>query len=570
MSLLDKASIISIPLGYDEGTYNNVKPMQVLGPANEVTNGTFDFDLDWTLGTKWSISGGKLNSVGTASTDTASQVTSITLGKTYKVQYTVSEYALGGVRIKLGTATGATRTADGIYTEYITAAGSTTIYFEGTSVSNTMAIDNVSVLEATATDFVFERTSVGTRINEAGLIEELAEDLPRINYDDGVGYLMLEPQSTNLCTESNNTDNWTNFTNVTVTKDYDYSPSGDLDANRLVFTGAGYCYKNDAQVSATEYTLSVWAKRNDSGTQSVGFFKDGSFVVDSEFTLTNQWQRFTYTYTSANTSFAGIAGTSKADISFYGFQREALGYATSLINTSGTAVTRVAESCADAGNTFTIDSEQGCLYAEIKALNDDGTYRYITLSDGTSANAINLLFTATSNEVGAWVRKAGVLQAQLSYVVPDMLNDVKIALSYDNNEFLLYVNGEKRAFDYSGDTFAAGTLTGLHFDDGSGLNKFIGKAKSVIVFPEVLSDLELQTLTGGNLSPEDAVDAFETRVAADDGIMEGVICLELAVEAFPDADGGRQLFDVYNERCGDLSGSTEARTCTIDELNALL
>ena len=120
MSLLDKASIISIPLGFNEGTYNNVKPMQVFGPANEVTNGTFDTNTDWTLGTKWSISGGKLNSVASASTASASQSTSITIGKTYRVQYTVSEYALGGVRIKLGTATGITRTADGIYTEYIT------------------------------------------------------------------------------------------------------------------------------------------------------------------------------------------------------------------------------------------------------------------------------------------------------------------------------------------------------------------------------------------------------------------------------------------------------------------
>ena len=570
MSILDKASIISIPLGYDEGTYNNVKPMQVIGPANEVTNGTFDFDLDWTLGTKWSISGGKLNSVGSASTATASQSTSITIGKVYKVEYTISEYALGGVRIKLGTATGQTRTSDGVYTEYITAAGSSTIYFEGTSISNTMAIDNVSVFETTATDFTFARSTIGTRLTPSGLIQTMDSNLPRINYEDRIGALLLEPQSTNLCTESNNTDNWTNFTNVTATKDYGYSPSGEINSNRLVFTGAGYAYKDDAQVASTQYTLSVWAKRNDTGTQSVGFFKDGSFVVDSEFTLTDRWQRFTYTYTSANTSFAGIAGTSKADISFYGFQREALPYATSLIDTSGTAVTRTAESCVDAGNTYTIDSEQGCLYAEMAALYDDSTYRYISLSDGTSANAISLLFTNATNEVGAWVRKGGILQAQLNYVVPDMLSYVKIALSYDNNEFLLYVNGEKRALDYSGNTFAADTLNSLHFDDGSGLNKFIGKAKSVIVFPEVLSDDELKTLTGGNLSTEDAITQFQTRVSDDDGIIEGVICLEVAIDAFPDADTGRQLFDVYDERCEDLSGSTEARSCTISELNALL
>lgn len=495
MSLLDKASIISIPLGFDEGSYNNVKPMQVFGPANEVTNGTFDTNTDWTLGTKWSISNGKLNSVASASTASASQSTSITIGKTYRVQYTVSEYALGGVRIKLGTANGITRTADGIYTEYITAAGSSTIYVEGTSISNTMAIDNLSVLEATATDFVFDRTTIGSRVNEAGLIEEMAIDLPRINYDDGIGYLMLEPQSTNLCTESNNTDNWTNFTNVTVTKDYDYSPSGDLDANRLQFTGAGYCYKNDAQVASTQYTLSVWAKRNDSGLQSVGFFKDGSFVVDSAFGLTNQWQRFTYTYTSANTSFAGIAGASGADISFYGFQREALGYATSLISTSGTAVTRTAESCADAGNTFTIDSTQGVLYAEIKALNDDGTFRYISLSDGTSANVVSLLYSSTSNQIQGWLRLSGTLQAQITHTLSDATANAKIAFRYALNNFALYVDGTKVGSDLSGSVFSANTLTGLHFDNGGGSGNFLGKAKCVAVFTEALTDDEMAYLT---------------------------------------------------------------------------
>jgi hypothetical protein len=164
MSLLDKASIISIPLGYNEGSYNNAKPMQVFGPANEVTNGTFDTNTDWTLGANWLISaftansGGLLNSVASASGSSASQSTSIVIGKTYRVKYTISEYALGGVRIKLGTAAGTTRTDDGIYTEFITCAGSSTIYIEGTALSNTMAVDNVSVLEATATDFTFSRS----------------------------------------------------------------------------------------------------------------------------------------------------------------------------------------------------------------------------------------------------------------------------------------------------------------------------------------------------------------------------------------------------------------------------
>ena len=571
MSLLDKASIISIPIAYDEGTYNNAKPQQVIGPANEVTNGTFDYDLDWTLGTKWSISGGKLNSVGTLSSDTASQATSIVIGKTYKVQYTISQYALGGVRIKLGSAAGQTRTNDGTYIEYITCAGSSTIYFEGTSISNTMAIDDVSVKLATASDFTFSRSSVGTRINEAALVEEIAADIPRINYDNGFGALLLEPQSTNLCTESSNVDNWSNLSNVTATANYDYSPTGDFNANRLLFTANGYAYNNDAQVASTEYTISVWAKRNDTGEQNVGFFINGvTGTIVSPFKLTDRWQRFDYTYTATNTGYAGIAGESKADISFYGFQREALPYATSLVETSGSAVTRLKDECNNAGSQFYIDSTQGALYAEIAALYNDSTNRIISLSDGTSANVVSLLYSSTANELQAWVRVSGILQAQLTYTLSNATNAVKCALKYRNNEFGLWVDGENVGWDYSGSVFSANTLNTLHFDDGGGLNEFFGKATAVIVFDEFLSDTEMENLTGGNLSDAEYVDLFELRVAADGGSLEAIACLLAALDAIPESDDARRLFDVYNNRCALLGGGTEARACTITELDNLL
>ena len=523
MSLLDKASIISVPLAYDQGTYNNVKPMQVIGPANEVINGTFDANTDWTLGVKWSISDSKLNSVGTASGTSASQSTSITAGKIYRVKYTISQYAAGGVYIQLGTANGTTRTDDGVYTEYITAAGGTTISLIGSTASNTFAIDNLSVFETSATDFTFERSSVGTRTNEAGLIEEMAADIPRINYEDGIGALLLEPQSTNLCSESSNVDNWSNLSNVTATAEYDYSPTGDFNGNRLLFTANGYAYHNDNQVPSTEYTISVWAKRNADAAQDFGFFVDSATgTIASVFSLTDRWQRYTYTYTASNNGFAGLAGLSGADISFYGFQREALAYATTLINTSGTAVTRTIESCNDAGSTFTIDSIQGVLYAEIAAIDDDGTYRYITLSDGSSANVVSLLYSSTTNQIQGWVRVGGTLQAQINRNLFDVKSYVKCALKYENNIFKLFVNGENVGEDLSGSVFSADTLNTLAFDNGGGVGNFYGRAKSVIVFPESLSDEEMETLTGGSLSAQDYLDILESRVTAEGGIIEDI------------------------------------------------
>jgi hypothetical protein len=65
-------------------------------------------------------------------------------------------------------------------------------------------------------------------------------------------------------------------------------------------------------------------------------------------------------------------------------------------------------------------------------------------------------------------------------------------------------------------------------------------------------------------------DYFAQRVAADGGIMEAFGCVVEAILDFPQADLGRQLFDAYDARCEAASGDTEARVCTINELNDLL
>jgi hypothetical protein len=61
-------------------------------------------------------------------------------------------------------------------------------------------------------------------------------------------------------------------------------------------------------------------------------------------------------------------------------------------------------------------------------------------------------------------------------------------------------------------------------------------------------------------------DNFGTRVLNDGAIIESYACANDAILAFPTANIGRQLFDAYNTRVQSLSGSTEARDCTITEL----
>lgn len=66
------------------------------------------------------------------------------------------------------------------------------------------------------------------------------------------------------------------------------------------------------------------------------------------------------------------------------------------------------------------------------------------------------------------------------------------------------------------------------------------------------------------------VKSFIERAELDGATVESPKCVNKAIKAMGDADGGRVLFDAYDLRVVTASGSTEARTCTINELNELL
>lgn len=67
-----------------------------------------------------------------------------------------------------------------------------------------------------------------------------------------------------------------------------------------------------------------------------------------------------------------------------------------------------------------------------------------------------------------------------------------------------------------------------------------------------------------------AVKDFIERAETDGAVVESPKCVNKAIKAMGEADGGRVLFDAYNVRVVAASGSTEARTCTINELNEIL
>jgi hypothetical protein len=201
-----------------------------------------------------------------------------------------------------------------------------------------------------------------------------------------------------------------------------------------------------------------------------------------------------------NTTINGINNTYQGDGSSYiyawGTQLEVGDFETSYIPSpnSATQVTRSADACNGSGTSADINSEEGVLFLEFSALDNDLSERRLSISNSTSGNVVRIGFTSVSNRILGVIYNGSnqaVLTTQ-SYTITDFH---KVALKYKQNDFALWVDGTEVSTDTNGTTFAAGLLSELAFDNGAGGNLFFGKIKQALVFNEALSDSELTTLT---------------------------------------------------------------------------
>jgi hypothetical protein len=388
----------------------------------------------------------------------------------------------------------------------------------------------------------FTRASSATVVGPTGLIETVANDVPRFQHDPTTGAclgFLPEEQRSNLLVRSEEFDNasWTKSGLLAFgsgsTANSIAAPSGAVTADLLTedtATAEHFTEQNFSASSGTTYAFSVFAKAGTNKTtlllrlttaawsgganNQVRFNLSngaatvlvGSPVAFSQ-NVGNGWWRFTIVSTasstgapaarihltdsSGNTSYTGDGASG---IYLWGAQLEAGAFPTSYIPTTGTSATRSADiATIPAGVNFSswYNQSQGSFFASLLAGNTGAGIAVASADDNTPNNRCQLRLNVSRGNVRVVV--GGVSQHDM--VTPNTLaaNIVgSIAMGYQDSAFVTAAGGQAPATAATG---TVPTVTQLSIGSGPGSLTANGPISRITYWPTRLPNSTLQALT---------------------------------------------------------------------------
>ena len=365
-------------------------------------------------------------------------------------------------------------------------------------------------------DMTVVRATTATRVNSAGLIESVANNVPRLDYSNGsCPSLLVEPQRTNLALYSEQFDNaaWQN-NGPWITPNTTTAPDGTLTADTLAASQAQNNWQAINASINTTYTLSLYVKlgtatnlclivNNQSAWNTIG----GQSFNSANGLNTSTWTRISYTFTTPSTlPFGGInfhiGGNAETGLTqstgtvfIWGAQLELGSYPTSYIPTTSAAVTRNADVISKTGISSLIGQTEGTVFVEVDISNTGITRIPIVISSAnpsTSTSEAYFYINGAGNLVFEFYT-AGIAQCSIS-AGAIQVGVQKLAFVYKNNDFAFYRNGTQVGVDTSG-TVASGLdrlYLGCFTNNGLQLNDRINSA---VIFPTRLTNSELAQLT---------------------------------------------------------------------------
>jgi hypothetical protein len=550
MSLLDDVSIVVTPNGYKAGELYAVIPSngdadmdvtratagtrvdenglvnyaEVLGDS-ALTGNNSNFDTG--IGSWVTYNGGTLahstdklqvtltTGESGARIDTNSLISGGQAGKTFKVRARIWQGTTSNTSFKIymgGVQESITISSTPTYFEVELTASNTgmlTIYKSGVSDEGTYFIDDVTVKEVTR------------------------DNVPRIDYTGGgCPHILSEPQRTNNLSASQDlTDSFWNSINMeTIVASTVLSPDGTTFGFKAIPNNTNnihyvhYDFGVLSMPSGVEVTYSVFVKpfgyTNFQLASSTSFSEryqnfeltgDGVIgtgdVNSAKIEKIGDWYRCSITETTTGTTprvlnvatpSSGLGrnpsftGNGTDGVLLWGAQLEE-SYATSYIPTSGSTVTRNQDIFTRDGIGSLINDSEGVLFAEIAAIANDTSGRWLSLSNGTVNERLSFGFQ--SSNIRLYIKNSSGLIWDYTTSGIDILNDNKIALKYKSGDYSLWINGTE--VSTSTNSNLPSGLISLQFSAGvgGGSGNFFGKVKQLQVYNTALTDTQLAALT---------------------------------------------------------------------------
>lgn len=334
-------------------------------------------------------------------------------------------------------------------------------------------------------DFVVTRSASNsaTRVNAAGLIETVLDNVPRLDYPvggavNGCPALLVEPAATNSIRNNSMVGavsggalptNWSFGTGagvsgtVTAVGTENGIPYIDLRINGTA-TATSVQLNIEAANQIAALNGQVWTISSYLKTIASPFPPLSSALLITERTsggatsaqntltisLTSSLARYPYSVTlngGPTTAFAqprlSFTFTIGQPYDFtirIGYPQMELGsVATSVIPTTTAAVTRSAETIIKTGISSLIGQTEGTIYAEV-VLSNNSAGSIFLLDNGSTSTFLNIARNTAQN-IQVTLRNSGGTIATI-ITSSALANGVhKIALSYTNGAYSLYING---------------------------------------------------------------------------------------------------------------------------------
>jgi len=363
----------------------------------------------------------------------------------------------------------------------------------------------------------FTRSSSATRTNAQGLVETVSANIPRFDhsYNSSTGSvnslgLLIEESRTNLVTYSAyNASTWSKIETTgtgTLTTGID-APDGSTNAVRFTCNNNGNILLRVSIPAFTPngtdtYTTSFYVRKISGTGNASTDLTDGNPSGDySSRLITNQWVRITTSGvpTATSKTFIDLFSDQNTNyvLDFWGVQIENGAFATSLIPTSGSTVTRSADNASITGTNFSswYNPSEGSVLSIAKTNFNVPANKYprvFEFNDATFSNQINHTYYSPGKTYST-VRNSDTYVFDTGYTVTDETLTRKICSAYSNNNFGMSVNGLSTLTDSSGNVPT--NLNRMEIGSYNNIDPLNGTISQLTYYPRRLTNTQLQNLT---------------------------------------------------------------------------